>query len=430
MHKNRGKMSDFEISMSLSELRSEIVKFNNDPIAQRLRQYYNEKTYPEIMGVSRRELSHSSFLAWILNPNESHGINDFGIRRLLEILMTSKFWYIDKVFQNTFDNIITGNFHFSSTKIFREYKIGFSGRLDILAELEVISNSSKSKIRIIIENKVLSTEGQDQTNRYYSFFSEKNDDFINVYVYLTPISSLDLDDLNESECENKNFIQINYQEIVDSLLEPVVMQNISENTRIIVNQYIQSLSQPSFDNEENDFERGMIMAIGREERELLQKFWNGNQKVIQAALYAISSDPNQEKEVRDTVRDALSSIATTGKDRSSVLIRYEGIDHISIRKSDIGYETIRLLESKGYLNDNVIQWLSEDNSSSHKLIKTKSEIQDYEANSSKYRVNQNPELTYKNVGYYIARNWGIGNIGKFIAKIEAKFPKISYIIEK
>jgi PD-(D/E)XK nuclease superfamily len=423
-------MSDFEISMSLSELRSEIVKFNNDPIAQRLRQYYNEKTYPEIMGVSRRELSHSSFLAWILNPNESHGINDFGIRRLLEILMTSKFWYTNNVSQSTFDNIITGNFHFSSTKVFREYKIGSSGRLDILVELEVISNSSESKIRIIIENKVLSTEGQDQTNRYYSFFSEINDDFINIYVYLTPISSLDLDDLNEPECENKNFIHINYQEIVDSLLEPVKMQSISENTRIIVNQYIQSLSQPSFDNEENDFERGMIMAIGSEERELLQKFWNGNQKVIQAALYAISSDPNQEKEVRDTVRDALSSIATTGKDRSSVVICYEGIAHISIQKSDIGYETIRLLELKGYIDDNIIQWLSEDNSSSHKLIKPKSEIRDYEAKSSKYRVNQNPELTYKNMGYYIARNWGIGNIGKFITKIEAKFPKISYIIEK
>ncbi len=422
-------MIDAISEMLMGELRSEIVKFNNDTTAQRLRTYYNEKTYPEILGVSRRELSHSSFLAWILTPVESHGIGDFGLRRLIEILMTSKFWPAELDNQRFFDDLITGNFELASSSIQREVSIGSSGRVDVLVELDFMVSGRQFPLRIVIENKVLSTEGKDQTKRYYAYYSNRDDKSANLFVYLTPLSTLDLEELTEQECEDKHFIQINYQELVDSLLEPVLEQSISSETRFVIDQYIQSLSQPSMDEEENDFERGMIMAIGKEERDLLQKFWLGNQKIIQAALYAISSDPNQEKDVRDNVREALSSIATTGKDRSIILIRYAGVDHIRVQKSDIGLETVRLLESRGLIDDSVLGWLAEDTSCSFKLLKTKEEVRETEAKYGKYRVKQDPDFSYKNQGYYVARNWGIGNIDRFISKMKTRFPKLEFIVE-
>lgn len=422
-------MNEFNSEMTLKELRGEIVKFNNDHNAQKLKTYYNEKTYPEILGVSRRELSHSSFLAWMIDPVASHRLDDFGVRRLIEILIVSKFWQSNTTDQLMFDDLITGNFKIVSSLIKREASIGNAGRVDILVEFQLVKNHLNKGIRIIIENKVLSTEGKDQTKKYFDYFSNLNDSFVNLFVYLTPLSSLELYELLEPECESKKFIQINYQELVDSLLEPAMDQSIDDATRLVIGQYIQSLSQPSMDEEENDFERGMIMAIGKEERELLQKFWINNQKVIQAALYAISSDPNQDKDVRDTVGKALLSIATTGKDKSTIIIQYDGINQSKIQKSDLGYTTVQILHSKGHINDRILDWLLEDTSCSFKLIKTKENITENEAKYSKYRVKNKPEFIYNNIGYYVARNWGISNIGNLITKIEGKFPQIKYIID-
>lgn len=422
-------MNEFESHISLAEIRTEIVKFNNDDTAQRLRTYYNEKTYPEILGVSRRELSHSSFIAWIVDPAASHGLEDFGVRRLIEILMTSKFWKTNAKHSLIFDDLITGNFKIISSSVKREVSIENAGRVDILIKFRFVADSQEKDVQIIIENKVLSSESNDQTIKYFNYYSSSNDSFINLFVYLTPLSTLALEELVKPECESQHFIQINYQMLVDSLLEPAMEQSVDDEIKLIISQYIQSLSQPSMDEDENDFERGMIMAIGKEERELLQKFWLNNQKVIQAALYAISSDPNQEKDVRDTVSNALASIATTGKDKSAIIIKYDGVEQLKIQKSDLGYETVRLLKSKDHIDDEVLIWLSEDTSCSYKLIKTKEDVTENEAKYSRYRIKNDFEFVYKNIGYYIARNWGISNIGNLIGKIETKFPKIKYIID-
>lgn len=419
-------MSEIDFDLSLTEIMREIVKFNNDPTAQRLRTYYNEKTYPEILGVSRRELSHSSFLAWIVDPTASHGIGDFGVRRLLEILMTSKFCQINRERQMLFGDLTTGNFKIVSSSVQREVGIGREGRVDVLVELHF---SEQTSVRIVIENKVLSTEGNDQTNRYVEYYDNLKDSYINLFVYLTPLSSLDLKELDEPECKNKNFIQINYQGLVDSLLEPAMEKAKDTSTRFVIRQYIQSLSQPSMEQEENDFKREMIMAIGKDEKELLKKFWDGNQKVILAALYAISVDNNQDDDVREKVEEALESIVQTGRDHSLITIRYNNKNHDPIRKSDIGTETVRLLVENNRIDDDVFNWLCGDYSCSLKLLKTKEEVTEQEA-KHRYRIQRAPELVYNNKEYYVARNWGIGNIGKFISKVEKKFPEIKYEIMK
>jgi hypothetical protein len=430
--------------MSVREIRKEIVRFNNDATAQRLKTYYNEKTYPEILGVSRRELSHSSFLAWIVDPSASHRLGDFGIRRLLEILMTSKFFPQDNEHQKLFDDLITGNFQLTSSKVLREVSIGASGRVDILIEFSfsipikdnghTSTSGEQPSIRIVIENKVCSTEGKDQTNRYYDYYTNLNDSCTNLFVCLTPLSSLDLNKLEagKQECENKSFIQINYQELVDALLEPAMDQSMDPGVRLVIGQYIQSLSQPSMEEYENDFKRELIMAIGKEEGELLQKFWTGNQKLILAAMYAISSDPNQEEDVRDNVKAVLSSIAKS-KDYRTISIRYEGENCCqNIPKSDIGLQTVLLLVKlviNGKIDSAGFDWLREDTSCGFKLLKAKEEVTENEAKYGRYRIKRDPELTYEYVDYYVARSWNITNIDKFISKIKTKFPGITFEIE-
>ena len=79
---------DFE-ELSIDNIRNEIIKFKNDVISQKLDKYYSTKSYSEILGVSRRELSHSNFIAWLLNNQESHDLSSYPIKKFLEILVIS-----------------------------------------------------------------------------------------------------------------------------------------------------------------------------------------------------------------------------------------------------------------------------------------------------------------------------------------------------
>ena len=73
---------------SIEEVRHDIFKFRNDVYTLRLEKYYSAPSYSEILGVSRKESSHSNFLAWLLNDKESHSLSDFPMRKFLEILVS------------------------------------------------------------------------------------------------------------------------------------------------------------------------------------------------------------------------------------------------------------------------------------------------------------------------------------------------------
>ena len=69
--------------LTIDQIRNEIIKFKNDVDSQRLDSYYSTKSYSEILGVSRRELSHSNFIAWLLNDQESHNLSSYPIKKFL-----------------------------------------------------------------------------------------------------------------------------------------------------------------------------------------------------------------------------------------------------------------------------------------------------------------------------------------------------------
>ncbi|XOV77469.1 MAG: hypothetical protein ACFHVJ_10960 [Aestuariibacter sp.] len=115
------------------------------------------------------------------------------------------------------------------------------------------------------------------------------------------------------------------------------------------------------------------------------------------------------------------------KDRSLFSISFSGEPfEEDFKKSDIAYYTIMLLQGKNLINKEVFEFLREDTSCSFKLLKLLDEMTDTEKRYSKYRFNKEPEMTFDGAGYYIARNWGVNNVQKFIDKIESRFPEISY----
>ena len=414
-------------NFTVDKIRDKIIKFKNDPDFQKLENFYYSKSFSEILGVSRREISHSGFLAWLLGNLESHNLGEFPIKKFLDIILKFSNDTLKNKHTNLFNSFVTENYTIERLFIKSEYSIKNVGRLDIYIELTLLIDGKSKNIKLIIENKVESKENNDQTNNYFNHFNpSENDDNIVIYVYLTPISTLELIELTEPECYCKAFIQINYQSIVDYLIEPVLNQNISTRTQNILTEYLKSLSQPSINEGADGHKQELIMALGNEERKLLSSFWAKNEKLILASLYAISSDPEQEKDTRDKIREALDSLSFD-KDRSTYNIKYNGvIFNQNFKKSDIGLQTINLLEAKNLINENIINFLKEDKSCSFLLLKKKEDFTETEIKYRKYKTNDAPELIYNSEEFYVARNWGIGNIQKFINKFTDKFLGLEY----
>ncbi|MBK8242599.1 MAG: PD-(D/E)XK nuclease family protein [Saprospiraceae bacterium] len=414
-------------NFTIDQIRDEIIKFKNDPDFQKLENFYYSKSFSEILGVSRREISHSGFLAWLLGNLESHNLGEFPIKKFLDIILKFSNYKLKTKHSDLFNSFVTEDYLIERLFIKSEYAIKNVGRLDIYIELTLLITGKTKNIKLVIENKVESSENNDQTNSYFNFFNPtENDDNIIIYVYLSPISTLELIELTEPECNCKEFIQINYQSIVDYLIEPALNQNISTRTQNILTEYLKSLSQPSIDEEADGHKQELIMALGNEERKLLASFWDKNQKLILASLYAISSDPEQEKDTRDSIREALDSLSSD-KDRSTYNIKFNGeVFKRNFKKSDIGLQTINLLNAKGLIDHNTINYLKEDKSCSFLLIKKKEDFTETEIKYRKYKTNDPPELIYNGEEFYVARNWGIGNIHKLINKFINKFQGLEY----
>ena len=414
-------------NLTLDQIRNEIIRFKNDVNSQKLENYYGSKSLSEILGVSRKELPHSNFIAWLLNNQESHNLGNYPFKKFLEILVLSCKGDQASRHKELFDSIITGDLSVNALTTLTESSIAGVGRLDILIEAEVNYFGNNKTLRVVIENKVTTKEHSDQTTKYFDYYESLNeDDVISLYVFLTPISGIDLSDLDEPECSCKEYIQTNYQSLVDYLLEPILNRDISSKTKIIVKEYLQALSQPT-QSEDEEHKQGLIMAIGNEERELLTRFWDQNQKLILSALYAISSDPDQEKDVRENIGSALESISGSTKDRSLINIYFEGDLAIEkIKKSDLGFSTVKLLEQKGLIDDSMFKFLREDKSCSFQLLKLPEEFTATEVKYGKYRTKNEPELIFNDQGYYVARNWGIKNIQRFMDKISERLTQVTY----
>lgn len=301
-------MEETQIISNKTAIRDNILNFKNDIGVQKLQSLYFSKSFSEILSISRREVSHSSFIAWLLDKNENHLLLDFPIQKFIEIVILRCKEELENKYSFIFNAILTENYSIISVKIIKEMGLGKFGRLDIYTKIVLCIDNKEHTIKLIIENKVESKENNDQTNGYYQYFeNNKKTGDINLYIYLTPIPSSELNMLSEPECACKNFTQINYQDLVDYLLEPILSQNISERTKFIITEYLQSLSQPSLYNEDTKKKQNLIMALGKEEKELLSNFWKKNEKLIISAMYAINTDESQDEDVRDSTNKLFST---------------------------------------------------------------------------------------------------------------------------
>lgn len=257
--------------MEESKIREMLKNFHNDPNVQKLLARYRRKSVSEIYGVARRELSHSSFLAWLFDSQADHGLGALACNKLMIMLASHE--NRNYPILNPF---LVGQ-QMLRNEVTTEYAID-NGRPDII----IIDKDNK--LRLIIECKVGAKETNGQTERYYKAYGKEKDGRTNIYVYLTPNGA------DSPKC--KEFIHINYQEIIDDILNPILKdENLSPRTKFIIDDYILALEKPAeeFNERGNKTKNNIIMGTSNEMNEMLIKFWDEHQNLITNAVEALAN---------------------------------------------------------------------------------------------------------------------------------------------
>ncbi|WP_175609227.1 PD-(D/E)XK nuclease family protein, partial [Elizabethkingia anophelis] len=123
-----------EDKFTIDQIRDEIIKFKNDPDFQKLESFYYSKSFSEILGVSRREISHSGFLAWLLNNAESHNLGEFPIKKFLDIVLKFSTDKLKDKYSELYNSFVTEDYEIERVFVKPEFVIKNIGRIDIYVE--------------------------------------------------------------------------------------------------------------------------------------------------------------------------------------------------------------------------------------------------------------------------------------------------------
>ena len=252
--------------MEVDKIYNLIRDFNNDSNVIKLKNYYKTTTFMEILGVTRSELAHSSFLWWLFNDNVNYDLGLRPLTLLLDLLVNKideQFPGGTKIDSNGKEFILKDDEQISDEDkkaiILRKANIKIEniktehaiegGRVDLYIQFYIENDEyKKNHYAIILENKVKARENENkegkkyQTELYYNYFSSQKNNIKNIFVYLTP-------DLTKkkAQAESRKFINITYNNIVDNIIKPLLSDDsLSSTVNFILNDYIKSLSKPIF----------------------------------------------------------------------------------------------------------------------------------------------------------------------------------------
>jgi len=172
-----------------------------------------EFSFMKTFGLEDNELVHSNVLAWLLDPLESHGLgSQFAEKFLFKVALKT----------SSFD---IAHLDFKNLQVEKEISSEKS-RLDIRIF------ESCGKFQCIIENKIWSSEGNDQTMRLYRDFHDETYKE-ELFVFLT------LD--KESKPKDPHFISLNYEEVSPILTE--LLNTADGDTRFLIKHYSNTLER-------------------------------------------------------------------------------------------------------------------------------------------------------------------------------------------
>ena len=380
-----------------------LMQFHSNQATRAIIRKINQNSILDIYGIARSETHHSKFLAWLFNPNESHNTGELALRKLLNIAVRRGIeqnnqsevflWFKKTVLTSATHSLISASNVQVLTESYVEAqgKKGAKGRIDILVSNLALGGKT---INIIIENKIYSNEHDEQTTTYFEGINKKFPDQKNIFLYLTPKSNWEMPKEDGPSCTCKDFIEINYQDILTEVLTSILEEPISSATRIAIEDYIHCITSPSIHSKNYN-----SMATDEETNEMLKKFWDANEELILAAINAFANSGETKYKGVDKVQKAITEFVDN-KDYTQYSINGQG----TYSKNALVKEIVTRIIKKG--GDVMGTLKNLDAKCTIRLLQT----EDHYNREKKQAF----KLEYNDSFIYITNQWRIGNISSFI----------------
>ncbi len=204
-------------------MRTLLEKFKNDNLLEKLEDKLKEPNIFSILKMESYEIRHSNFIAWLLDPNESHNLGHSFLKPFLEDIFSEN--KVDFIKNYYIDEYIS-KIELQNIKIFREYY-----NIDLL----VISD----EFVICIENKIFAQEHSDQLSKYTKTLEEVFKDKKHIFIFLTPLGN------SAKKEENSNiYISYSYRKIKKNI-EAIIDNNdkIDQKVRFYIEDYLSNLGK-------------------------------------------------------------------------------------------------------------------------------------------------------------------------------------------
>lgn len=177
----------------------------------------------DILKISRSENRHSDMLAWLLNPNENHGLGDSVLHGFIQFAVENA----DLTQIDVFKTLLMSCHNFL---IYRERY-----HIDILA----VSNDEK--FVLCIENKIGSDEHDKQLKRYREELEKHYSNYKKIYIYLSPYHKYELSDPD-------NWCSMGYDDVLDIIDNACKKTKLRPDAELLINNYIDTIRNYVMEN--------------------------------------------------------------------------------------------------------------------------------------------------------------------------------------
>ena len=178
-----------------------------------------------VLGIEDMEIRHSNMLAWLLTPNESHGLRDQFLRRFL--------MHVSNDTENEFlEPVEIDSVQIYQVEVLREWQ-----NIDLLVDLD----TSDGKWLVVIENKVNSKQHSNQLTRYREIVEQAYPDHAKFYLLLSKHSE---------EPDDEAYVSTSY-ELVHRALTSCAKEfssSIGAEPAVLLKNYLSLLEQKFMPN--------------------------------------------------------------------------------------------------------------------------------------------------------------------------------------
>ncbi|MEX1196330.1 MAG: PD-(D/E)XK nuclease family protein [Pseudohongiellaceae bacterium] len=203
---------------------------------------------------SFNENRHSEMLAWLLDPNEAHGLGDRFLRRLLLKCLNAKSesGEIHKGLKGVSASDLQA-YSMSQALVFNEVDISRNGRIDIL----VVEPSLG--IVVAIENKYGAGETGNQLERYQTWIEKTFPDYSQVFIVL--------DAYDRVSCPAP-WVGLPYDWVADFLDTVVSYQELHPRIAFMLKDYLSYIKEEEYD-EWNQYQHDLLVELYEKHRDIL-----------------------------------------------------------------------------------------------------------------------------------------------------------------